>query len=112
MDGYVPVVIMADLMAEGDQSGWNDLTYAAAPATWGAAMDVPDMKLYLTLLLSEGEDEGETVGENAAKIFSPGALISGCGTLLSKTTSKCNESRELTSTCAVLKVKEKKILII
>lgn len=54
MDGHVPVVIMADLMAEGDQSGWNDLMYAAVPATCGAAMEVPDMKLYLTLLLSKG----------------------------------------------------------
>ena len=28
----LPVVIIADLIAEGDQSGWNDLTYAATPA--------------------------------------------------------------------------------
>ena len=38
----LPVVIRADLMAEGDQSGWNVLTYAAAPLTWGQDMEVPD----------------------------------------------------------------------
>lgn len=42
---YSPVVISADMTAPADQVGWNDLTYAAAPETWGAAMDVPDMML-------------------------------------------------------------------
>ena len=48
----LPVVIIADLMAEGDQSGWNDLTYAATPAACGQDMDVPDIILYLGFLLS------------------------------------------------------------
>lgn len=65
-------------MAEGDQLGWNVLTYAAAPATWGQDMEVPDNILYLTLLWSVGNTEGETTGEYAAKISIPGAVTSGC----------------------------------
>ena len=62
-------------MAEGDQSGWNVLTYAATPATWGQAMEVPDIILYLTLLMSY--TEVGAIGEYAARICSPGALKSG-----------------------------------
>ena len=65
-------------MAEGDQSGWNVLTYAATPATWGQDIEVPDIILYLTLLLSKTFSETKATGEYAAKISSPGALISGC----------------------------------
>jgi hypothetical protein len=43
---YVPVVMRADMIIAGDQSGWNDLTYAAAPLACGHAMDVPEMMLY------------------------------------------------------------------
>lgn len=43
----VPVVSKADLMAAGDQRGWKDLTQAAAAATWGQAMEVPDMSVNL-----------------------------------------------------------------
>lgn len=64
----VPVVIKDDLLAEGDQSGWNVLTYAAAPATWGQAIEVPDIILYFTGLLSWRMPEGEQIGENAANI--------------------------------------------
>ncbi|WOH01384.1 hypothetical protein DCAR_0520766 [Daucus carota subsp. sativus] len=44
-DGGLPVVIKADLIAAGDQSGWEALTYAAAPVAWGQAMDVPEIML-------------------------------------------------------------------
>lgn len=53
------------------------MIYAAAPATWGLDTEVPDTRLYLTLLWSLGSREGETIGENAAKMFNPGAVISG-----------------------------------
>ena len=71
---------MADLMAAADQLGWNVLTYAATPEAWGQAMEVPLNILYLTRLLSSSEDVGETIGEYAAKISVPGAVISGCNT--------------------------------
>ena len=42
--GYlvVPVVMIADLMAEGDHEGYTLLTSAVIPVTWGHAMEVPD----------------------------------------------------------------------
>lgn len=43
----------ADLTAAGDQSGWNDLTYAAAAVAWGQAMDVPDITVNKLYLLSD-----------------------------------------------------------
>lgn len=43
--GGLPVVIKADLIAAGDQSGWEALTYAAAPVAWGQDIDVPDIML-------------------------------------------------------------------
>lgn len=72
----IPVVIRDDLMVAGDQSGWKLLTYAATPAAWGQAMEVPDMILYFTCLLSSNS-EMEASGEYAARICTPGALISG-----------------------------------
>ena len=67
----------ADFIAEGDQFGWNDLTKAAAAATCGQAMDVPDRILYFTELLSIWVWDGEAIGEYAARISTPGAVISG-----------------------------------
>lgn len=64
-------------MAEGDQSGWNDLTYAATPAACGQDIEVPDKILYLARLLSSGSVDTGAIGEYAAKISTPGALISG-----------------------------------
>lgn len=77
MKYFLPVVMMADLIAAGDQSGWNDLTYAATPAACGQDMEVPDAILYLTCLLSSGSRDIEAIGEYAAKISTPGALMSG-----------------------------------
>jgi hypothetical protein len=42
-------------------------------------MEVPDTTLYFTDLLSSALTDGEATGEYAAKISTPGALISGCG---------------------------------
>ena len=47
----LPVVINADLIKVGDQLEWNDLTYAAAVA-WEHAIEVPEIILYCTFLLS------------------------------------------------------------
>ena len=60
----LPVVISADLIAEGDgQSGWNDLTKSAATVTCEHAMDVPDKILYLTKLFSIKVCDAEAIGE-------------------------------------------------
>lgn len=61
-------------MAEGDQSGWYDLTHAATPAAWGQAIDVPDIILYLTCISSSVSVETGARGEYAAKILTPGRL--------------------------------------
>lgn len=73
----LPVVMRADLIAAGDQSGWNDLTYAAAAAAWGQAMDVPERMLNGTILLSPGSPVTDASSEYAANMSSPGAAISG-----------------------------------
>lgn len=39
----VPVVMRADLIMDGVQPGCADFTKAAAPATCGQAIDVPDL---------------------------------------------------------------------
>ena len=44
-------------------------------------MDVPDIILYLALLLSSRDSVIGATGENAAKISTPGALISGCNNI-------------------------------
>lgn len=56
------MVIKADLMMEGDQSGWNVFTYAAAPAAWGQDMDVPVNTLNFTLLCSPVSSVGGAFG--------------------------------------------------
>ena len=64
----IPVVMTADLIAEGDHDGYKLLRRAANPVTWGHAMEVPDMILKCMLFLA---------GDHAAKMFSPGAATSG-----------------------------------
>ena len=54
---------MADFIAAGDQVGCKALSKATIPDTCGAAADVPSAVLYESL--------------NAAKILTPGAVISG-----------------------------------
>jgi len=68
----------ADMIIAGDQSRWKDLTYAAAPLACGHAMDVPELILYGTLLLSSGSSEGGASIDHAAMMSIPGADRSGC----------------------------------
>lgn len=70
ISGYplIPVVMIADLMAEGDHDGYTLFTRAATPVTWGHAMEVPDRMLKCMLFLT---------GDHAAKMFRPGAATSG-----------------------------------
>lgn len=62
----------ADLIMEGVQEGRKALTKAVAPVTWGQDMDVPDVNPYagVDLLAFSG-------GVTAAKIKTPGAIMSG-----------------------------------
>lgn len=65
---YSPVVITADLIAAGDQLGCTALIKATNPVTWGQDMEVPERILNFIFLAT---------GDHAAKILSPGAMISG-----------------------------------
>lgn len=47
------------------------------PATWGHDIEVPDSMLNLIDLLSSRIPEGGAIGEKAAKISTPGALMAG-----------------------------------
>lgn len=64
----VAVVMIADLMPEGDHDGYTLFTRAAIPVTCGHAMEVPDRTLKRIPFLA---------GDHAAKMFSPGAATSG-----------------------------------
>lgn len=64
----IPVVIMADLIAAGDQEGWTVFTKAAIPVTWGQDIEVPETMLYIMFPLA---------GDHAARMFNPGAVTSG-----------------------------------
>ena len=68
----------ADLTAAGDHDGLNVLIYAAIPLTCGQAIDVPDIILKGTTLLSPSTSVIEATGDHAARIFTPGAVRSGC----------------------------------
>ncbi|CAA6661630.1 unnamed protein product [Spirodela intermedia] len=61
--------MIADLIAEGDHDGYTALIKAAIPVTWGQAMEVPERMLKLICWAA---------GDQAAKMFSPGAATSGC----------------------------------
>jgi hypothetical protein len=68
--------MMADRMAAGLHVGFQALTVAAAPATWGQAMDVPEMRLNCDgCFWPAGSDD---VGIQDARMFTPGAATSGC----------------------------------
>jgi hypothetical protein len=68
----------ADMIIAGDQSGWKDLTYAAAPVACGHAMDVPEMMLYAANLSALGSPISGDSGVHAARMSIPGADRSGC----------------------------------
>lgn len=73
-----PVVIMADLIAAGFQSGWNDFTYAATPATWGHDIEVPDISVNSENWVSPFWPVIDFIGVKDAKMLMPGAATLGC----------------------------------
>lgn len=54
------------------------LRSAATAETWGHAIDVPESIWNLTTRVSSGTFRGDDASLQAANIFSPGAVISGC----------------------------------
>lgn len=64
----IPVVMMADLMVAGDQEVCTDLIKATIPVTCGQAIEVPERMLEFMFAVA---------GDQAARIFSPGARTSG-----------------------------------
>ncbi|KAM0935303.1 hypothetical protein DsansV1_C29g0210401 [Dioscorea sansibarensis] len=68
---------MADLIAAGDQSGWVAFNRAAMPLMCGVAMEVPEAMLKFAPMLGVGPGE---IG-HAARIFTPGAMMSGLSML-------------------------------
>ena len=73
-------------------------------------MEVPDNILYLTRLLSSGLDVGEAIGEYAAKISVPGAVISGCNVINQIYDQKQVPSRYLVQKNSALGKKSKRLL--
>lgn len=61
--------MMADLIADGDHDGCTALTKATIPVTCGQAIEVPERMLKCIF--------SYVAGDQAARIFSPGAVISG-----------------------------------
>lgn len=61
--------MIADLIAEGDQDGCTAFNKATTPVMWGQAIEVPESTLKFNLV--------EAAGDHAARIFNPGAAISG-----------------------------------
>lgn len=59
---------MVDLIADGDQEGCTALIKIAIPVTWGQAIDVPERMLNILFCVA---------GDQAARMFNPGAVISG-----------------------------------
>jgi hypothetical protein len=74
----LPVVMIADLIAAGLQSGWRVLRSPTAPATCGQDIDVPDSVMKGDLRLSKSKSVGLIASLKAAIMFTPGAVISGC----------------------------------
>jgi hypothetical protein len=61
---WLPVVMMADFSAAGDQLGCSAFSSATMPDTCGVAIDVPEPNAYASFM--------------AAKMLAPGAAMSGC----------------------------------
>lgn len=70
--------MIADLITEGLQSGFADFKRPATPETCGHDMDVPERKAYGERRVSSGTPVVLTSSENAASMFTPGAVTSGC----------------------------------
>lgn len=73
----LPVVISADLIMEGLHWGNMDFMNAAAPVTWGQAIDVPDLIAYPDSFFPIGKLPDSFLGIMAAKMATPGAITSG-----------------------------------
>jgi len=69
--------MIADLIAAGLQSGCIVLRRPAIPETWGHAIEVPDIKLKCTRRRSPGTSVGPDAPVKAARILTPGAVMSG-----------------------------------
>lgn len=65
----------ADLIIDELQCGCTDFIKAAAPDTWGQAMEVPDLMPKIDVPL--GRPGSSVTGGTAAKMSTPGAIISG-----------------------------------
>ncbi|OAY85853.1 hypothetical protein ACMD2_15512 [Ananas comosus] len=76
-------VIIADLIAAGDQSGCDAFSSAAIPARWAAAGDVPEIMLNVAIDSSfVGLLLAPTLFGHAATMFTPGPMMSGFSTPL------------------------------
>lgn len=66
------------MIAEGLQLGFLTLIVAAIPATCGHDIEVPESKLNGDGFWPAGASEVSLVPIHAARIFTPGAAMSGC----------------------------------
>lgn len=73
----MPVVIIADLIAEGLHEGFFDLSKPTTPETCGQDMEVPEITLKSGGFFPCGV-EFESLPSHAARMFTPGADMSGC----------------------------------
>jgi hypothetical protein len=71
----LPVVTSADFTAAGLQLGCIDLRRATTPERCGQDIEVPESILKFTDPMA---DDMAAAGVHAAKMFTPGAAISGC----------------------------------
>lgn len=67
----------ADLIIDVLQFGCTDFINAAAPDAWGQAMEVPDLRPKFDGFFPMGRPGSSLSGGTAAKISTPGAIISG-----------------------------------
>ena len=72
----LPVVMRADFCSRRPREK-KDLIYAATATACGQDIEVPDLMLYNILLLSPFIPERGAAGDHAARIPTPGAVISG-----------------------------------
>uniref|UniRef100_J3LAL6 Uncharacterized protein n=1 Tax=Oryza brachyantha TaxID=4533 RepID=J3LAL6_ORYBR len=73
----VAVVMSAERMAAGLQSGRSVRSRPTMPATCGHDMEVPDSELKATRRLSKARSVGELARVHAATTLTPGAVMSG-----------------------------------
>ncbi|ONK70769.1 uncharacterized protein A4U43_C04F1340 [Asparagus officinalis] len=77
-------VIIADLIAAGDQSGcesFSNVATVATPASRGADIEVPDIKLNVgTVTFPSSREAGPTGNGHAPRMLTPGPTISGFST--------------------------------